>query len=257
MKTSVIIPAYNEEKFLAACLQSLMEQKEKADEIIVVDNNSTDKTVAIAKQFPVRIIHEKRQGITYARNRGFDEAQYDILLRTDADSRVPKNWVKQAKKDFASKTVIAVSGPAHFYDVTADDAMPLVDWPHKILFFKLLKQVLGHDCLFGPNMAIRRTAWNKVRDEVCLEDGMVHEDIDLSIHLIHYGKIKFDNKLIVNSSFRKFKKFAPYYEYPYRSLKTVRRHNKIVLEAKGRRLVRRIISTNKTLLRQLHLPADQ
>jgi len=55
MKVSVVVPAYNEEAYIGNCLESLTNQKVKPDEIIVVNNNSTDATVKIAKRFPVRI----------------------------------------------------------------------------------------------------------------------------------------------------------------------------------------------------------
>ena len=57
---SVIIPVFNEEKFLPRCLESLKNQKFKYFEIIVVDNNSTDKTAEIAKKFNVILVSEKK-----------------------------------------------------------------------------------------------------------------------------------------------------------------------------------------------------
>jgi len=51
-----------------------MNQIEKPDEIIIVNNNSTDKTVAIAEKYPVKIVNEPEQGMIQARNRGFNEA---------------------------------------------------------------------------------------------------------------------------------------------------------------------------------------
>ncbi|HEX8932548.1 MAG TPA: glycosyltransferase family A protein, partial [Patescibacteria group bacterium] len=100
MKISVIIPAYNEEKYIGACIESLLKQNRLPDEIIVVNNNSTDQTAAIASQYPVKVINEKEQGITPARNRGLNEAQYDIIARTDADTILPPDWIEKIKKHF-------------------------------------------------------------------------------------------------------------------------------------------------------------
>ena len=84
---SIVIPVYNEASRLAACLQSIADQSEAPEDVIVIDNNSTDNSLSIAQQFPfVRVIHEKRQGIVYARNAGFDAVQADIIARIDADS---------------------------------------------------------------------------------------------------------------------------------------------------------------------------
>lgn len=222
MKVSVVIPAYNEESYIGACLESLMQQKELADEIIVVDNNCTDDTIAIAKKYPVKIVSEKKQGMIFSRNKGFNEAQFEIIARTDADTRVPPDWIKRIKSKFErNKSIIAIGGPAHYYGLPS--VVQVKEWPTNV-FFKSLEQVLQHDCLFGPNMAILKTAWEKVKDEVCLKDSMVHEDIDLSIHLAPYGKILFDKKLVVDSSFRRWTRVKPYLDYPYRALRTIQRH---------------------------------
>ena len=64
MKVSVVIPSYNEEKYIGRCLEGIALQIEKPDEVIVVDNNCTDKTVEIAEKFGATIIKEKKQGMT-------------------------------------------------------------------------------------------------------------------------------------------------------------------------------------------------
>src|SRR5579871_2615827 len=114
MKVSVVIPAHNEEKTIGKTLESLCHQTISPDEIIVVDNACTDKTAQIAHSFGVRVVREEVQGITTARNRGFNEAKYDIIARTDADSVVSPTWVEQLKKNFENSRVVAVSGPASF-----------------------------------------------------------------------------------------------------------------------------------------------
>ncbi|MCX7955942.1 MAG: glycosyltransferase family 2 protein, partial [Patescibacteria group bacterium] len=82
MTISIIIPAYNEEKYIENALKSLVNQTEKPDEVIVVDNNCTDKTIKIAKKYqkklPLKIIHETKQGIAYSRNTGFNKAKGEI-----------------------------------------------------------------------------------------------------------------------------------------------------------------------------------
>jgi len=64
MKISVVIPAYNEEKLLKKTLESIRDQIEKPFEIIVVDNNSTDKTAQVAKKMGAIVIKEVKQGQT-------------------------------------------------------------------------------------------------------------------------------------------------------------------------------------------------
>ena len=90
MNLSVIIPAFNEADYLPATLESIQQASEhlqaRADvdvEVIVVDNNSTDDTAAIAGAMGARAVHESVQGIGRARNCGASAAQGDVLLFTN------------------------------------------------------------------------------------------------------------------------------------------------------------------------------
>lgn len=223
MKISVVIPAYNEEDYIAPCLEALIHQTEKPDEIIVVDNNSSDRTVEIAKKYPVRILHCKKRGITPARNAGFNAAKYDLIARIDADTQVPKNWVKKIKKAFQQDpNLIAYSGPTVFVDKRFNKFLA---FPERV-YLSSFKKIMGHDCLYGPNLVFKKMAWKKVKNEVCANDKIVHEDTDLAIHLgqLGLGKIIFDRTFKVKASERRWKKVLPYIEYPYRYLRTVQHH---------------------------------
>ena len=84
---SVIIPAYNREKLLPQTLESLLRQTFPAEEIIVVDDGSTDRTATVAESFgkPVRVIHQKNSGPAAARNRGFLESRGEFIHFFDSD----------------------------------------------------------------------------------------------------------------------------------------------------------------------------
>lgn len=239
---SVVIPAYNEEKYIAACLRSLMNQEVKADEIIVVDNNSIDNTAEIAKSFNVKIVREEEQGMIPARNRGFNEAKHKIIAQTDADTILPPDWLKKIKKAFdEDPNLVGLSGRAIYYEVS-----PLIIFPNfqaKILFALytfIVKLILGSDCIFGPNKALRKSAWEKIRDTICKDDREVHEDIDLAIHLAKVGKVRFDNSLVVSSSWRRWRRIVSYFEYPYRGFKSIQRHKKINLRDEARSLLKKL-----------------
>ena len=92
---TVVIAAYNEEKDLPKCLTAITTQNFPKDdyEIIVVDNNSTDKTAEIAKSFGVKVITETKQGNTFAVKKGMDGAMGEIIANTDADTVVFSDWL--------------------------------------------------------------------------------------------------------------------------------------------------------------------
>src|SRR3989344_5796291 len=110
---SIVIPAYNEEQLLSKCLKPLTNQDFHLPfEIIVVDNNSRDKSNAIAQSFGVKVIKETNQGVVWARQKGLLQAQGEIIAQADADCYYPSNWLSLIYKHFSSTEVTAVGGPA-------------------------------------------------------------------------------------------------------------------------------------------------
>ena len=96
---SIIIPAYNEEKYLPETLKSVekaMSSVELSGEIIVVDNNSTDKTAEIAKSNGVSVVFEAHKQISKARNKGAESAKGKFLIFLDADTIMPEHLLERS-----------------------------------------------------------------------------------------------------------------------------------------------------------------
>jgi glycosyltransferase involved in cell wall biosynthesis len=115
---STIVCAYNEAGFLGPCLQSLRHQSRPPDEILVVNNASTDETAAIAADVTgVRVIDEPRKGLVQAREAGRLAATGDLLVYLDADCRAPEDWLQRVERRFVQRpSLVALSGPYRFYD---------------------------------------------------------------------------------------------------------------------------------------------
>jgi len=225
MTISVVIPAFNEGAMIGPCLEHLAAQTLLPNEIIVVDNNCTDATVSIASTYPnVLIISEKQQGIIFARDTGFNAAKGDLILRIDADTRATKNWVREMHELAIHSSADAFTGPGFFYDKRFGKMLGLI---HRPLYFGISSIYQHHHTLWGSNMAIRKSMWEKVRANVCTHgDHVIHEDIDLALHIAHAGgKITYSSKLLVGVSGRRMShSLFDLYPYVTRWLMNMRNH---------------------------------
>jgi len=163
MRFSFVIPALNEEKLIAGCINSIKPQLRERDEIVVVDNGSKDATSIIAKKLGCRVVKEKEKGISPTRNRGAKEAKGDIICFVDADGTLAKNWLYEARKSFNKKDVVVVDGLIVF-----SHKNPLKMFIYNIytaavyLGLVLSKLLLGKHFFTGNNMAINKKIFNKL-----------------------------------------------------------------------------------------------
>lgn len=183
---SIIIPVYNEERYLRACLESIASQTVRPDEVILVNNNSTDNSLKIAREFDfVRVVNEKKQGIIYARTRGFDSAKSEIIGRIDGDTILPNNWVARVKTFYkdGKHPKTALTGGGYFYNFRM---RKLNGWIFGQLAYRLNRLIAGFYILWGSNMAMPRSFWDEVKPDLCIRDD-IHEDLDVAIHLHKIG----------------------------------------------------------------------
>ena len=111
MRYSVIVPAYNAARDLAACLSALADQSVGRDsyEMLVVDDGSTDATAEIAQRYPVRLLRQAHAGPASARNHGAREAQAELLLFTDADCVPVRTWIAEIVRPLEADRGVAGS----------------------------------------------------------------------------------------------------------------------------------------------------
>jgi glycosyltransferase involved in cell wall biosynthesis len=230
---AIIIPAYNEEETIGRCLATCIDQTSLPDEIIVVDNNSTDRTVEIVEAFmhdnptsPIHLFHEKVQGITPARDRGFKEAKSEILGRIDSDSIISRGWVEAVRNTFSDPKVAAASGPVQYHDMPLTSLGLKIDEKIRSTLSRIAKD---HRFLFGSNMAIRSSVWKQVRHLTAPAelDGEVHEDIDLALVLFENNfEVVYDKCMEGGMSARRLEDSPKdFYRYVMKFEHTFKRHN--------------------------------
>jgi len=239
---SIVIPAYNEESVIRQCLTAAIYQSSPAHEIIVVDNKSTDRTAEIVRamqlEYPESPIHlvaqNDAQGLIPTRNAGLDYGSGEVLGRIDADSVLEPEWVEQVQNAFLDPTVQAATGPVLYYD------MPLRRWGQKAddRMRQLMLRLARHEYhfLFGSNMALRKSAWEIIRSETCLDEkDEMHEDIDLSLHLAEHSlRVQYVPTMVSGMSARRLEDSPRDYSYYVtRFDRTYKAHNikKIALKA--------------------------
>ncbi|SKA18953.1 Glycosyltransferases, probably involved in cell wall biogenesis [Marinactinospora thermotolerans DSM 45154] len=199
----MIVPAYNEEAVIGRCLDALLAQTEPIDEILVVDNNSTDRTADIVRGYRhrgVRLLSEPRQGLIPARDHGFDSADGDVLGRIDADTVVEADWAARLREVFADPTVAAATGPSWFHDAPLRRTGLAAQ---RLLCHRVNRVLSGHPMLWGSNMALSRVGWEKLRGHTCPGPD-IFEDLDLAIHLHRLGlRVHYAERLRAATSIRR------------------------------------------------------
>lgn len=210
-KISVVVAAYNEEKFLPKCLSAIFSQDFPKDEfeVIVVDNNSTDKTAEIAKKFGARVIKEKRQGNTFAISAGMNAATGDLIAMTDADTIVSNEWLKNIAQIFSDKDIVAATGTGDI-GTSSKKFNELSELTYEA--FLRLNFMLGKPHVTGFNLIVRRDAFEKVGG--IDETFTMSPDVDLGLRLGKVGKVVFSKNLKATTSFRRWE------ESPLKTLKT-------------------------------------
>ena len=214
MKLSIVIPAYNEEKYLGTCLEFVLREIKRLHagngiEVIVVNNASADKTGQIARSFAgVCVVDEPKKGLSQARQTGFAACSGQFVANIDADTRLPKGWIKKVLAEIEKdENLVALSGPYTYYD------LPMISSVFVSLWYRIgqLTHFLNQSVfkkgamLQGGNFILRKSALDQIGGfDVSI--NFWGEDTDIARRISAVGRVKFTFSLPMPTSARRFKK---------------------------------------------------
>ncbi|MDW8040537.1 MAG: glycosyltransferase [Nitrososphaerota archaeon] len=198
---SVIVTTFNEEGYIEKCLLSLRAQSYRDKEIIVVDSESTDRTVEIAKKYADKLI-VKKCSIPAGRNIGAKESRGNVLLFVDADVMLNPTWIDTALPYLEDENVVAVYGELFPVEKSVKD--------------KLIFCIFGFTNFFSRTVA-RKTLYAKLGTAVLIKkwalekigyfsEGVCVDDVDCSLRLNRVGRIKFVKQAWGYVSTRRFRR---------------------------------------------------
>lgn len=235
MRLSFVVPAYNEEAYLPACLDSICEQIRTLPagtcEVIVVNNASTDRTREVALRYPgVTVVDEPRKGLTFARQAGFAASTGALIANVDADSRLTPHWVTNvlttfaeaeantaAKSSAAAKSntsarpeahrpLAAFSGPLVYYDLTPRQRLLVhVFYMTAWITYAINRYILRVGSMVqGGNFVVSRASLEAIGG-FNTAISFYGEDTDIARRLNDVGEVRFTFDLKMSSSARRLK----------------------------------------------------
>lgn len=227
-KFSIIVPIYNVEKYLQKCLDSIKKQTFKDYEVIIVNDGTKDNSMEIAKKYPYKIVNQKNQGLSVARNTGVKHATGEYLIFLDSDDYIEKDLLKkinnslknnpdvvryQVKEVYENETNEQKFNEKSFNNKTGEEAFKLISKYH-----------------FVENAwcyAIKRKYYQK--EKFSFKPGTIHEDFGLiplviikaktvnSISYVGYNYLQRQGSIMSAKDYNKTKKkvedFYNHYHY--------------------------------------------
>jgi len=196
MKISLIICTYNRSEILKATLPSLFEliiPNKTLFELIIVDNNSNDETSLIAENFVNDFIKskstisgkycfERNQGLSHARNKGYEEATGDYIAYIDDECILPEQWLVEAKKIILTEKPAFLGGPylGKYLPGSSSDWYKESFGDSYILQYNLSDGPMKGRFLSGGNMFVRRDVFEKI--------GIFDIELGMAGETLNYGE---------------------------------------------------------------------
>ena len=187
-KFSIIVPVYNVENYIKKCLDSIFEQTYTDYEVIVVNDGTKDNSMDIVKNYPVKTITQKNQGLSEARNHGVEKAKGDYLIFLDSDDYWDKDLLLNISKSLTNSPDVVRFQIREVYennDKKIDyEEKPFENKDGVSAFEEIVKY---HFIENAWCYAIKRTYYQK--EKFSFKKGTIHEDYGLTPLIIMKAKI--------------------------------------------------------------------
>ncbi len=205
-KISIIIPTYNEEKYIRATLESIRKQPYQDIEVIVADSNSPDGTREVARRaYPkVRIVNRKERGVGIACNAAARIAKGKLLMFIDADTSITRNLLGAYEKAFADREVVAATGPI----IPLEKTTKAIAFGYRMVSVHIVKffMGIGKPSTISSNLMVRRSSYLKLGGFSTTMN--TYYDWDLSNRLSKVGRIVFVEGAVARTSVRRVERWG-------------------------------------------------
>jgi peptidoglycan-N-acetylglucosamine deacetylase len=200
MKISILIPAHNEEKSIRICIESCLDQTRKPDEIIVVNDGSTDKTGEIISSFGEKVkavsLEKTTGNKSFAQEKGLPYVTGDIFVCTDADSVLDARFLEFIEKDFSDKETVAVAGYVRSQKYNWLTLCRAFEYVMGQNIHKLAQSYINFLFVIPGSAGAFRT--DAFKNNITIEHDTVTEDLDFTYKFHQKGlKIKYSRDAIV------------------------------------------------------------
>jgi cellulose synthase/poly-beta-1,6-N-acetylglucosamine synthase-like glycosyltransferase len=171
------------ERTIERCLESILKTGYPNKEVVVVDDESTDRTTELLRKYPVRLIRVPHGGVSAARNAGLAQSEGDILAFTDADCYVDTDWLDELVKPFEASSNAGVGGYVDFEKTGIVATALSIEYGERFRGREAATTSVA--CI---NAAFRKEALKKVGGfRQVARESVGGEDIDLSYRLVEAG----------------------------------------------------------------------
>lgn len=182
MKVSVVIPAYNASRFLPRCLESVFSQTLLPQEIIVVDDGSTDDTAELAKRLGATVVSRSNGGLSAARNTGIQNSSSDWIALLDADDLWHPDKLRRQAERIGSGTVLVYTGIRVFDDNGVRQTCLATEPSYARRVLRFLNPITPSTVLARREALLRNDGFR--------EDIRACEDWDMWVRLLRLGEFE-------------------------------------------------------------------